>query len=95
MNPADMLTRGLTFEKFKDINDLWMNGPAWICNENEWPVWNGNMCISLTTQQVHQLKMNLRKNMNQPKFLRIYISHRHKQFEKTFKNHSICTEILT
>ena len=25
MNPADMLTRGLTSEKSKDINDLWMN----------------------------------------------------------------------
>jgi hypothetical protein len=49
MNPADILTRGLTSEKFKDINDLWMNGPAWICNENEWPVWNGNTCFSLTT----------------------------------------------
>jgi hypothetical protein len=33
----------------------------------------------LTTQQVNELKMNLRKNMNQPKFIRIYISHRHKQ----------------
>ncbi|XP_063420482.1 uncharacterized protein LOC134705689 [Mytilus trossulus] len=37
-NPADLLSRGITTQKFRD-NMLWMNGPDWLTNENKWPEW--------------------------------------------------------
>lgn len=36
-NPADLLTRGLTADKFMQ-NRLWMRGPEWLTRETEWPV---------------------------------------------------------
>ncbi|XP_060568770.1 uncharacterized protein LOC132727351 [Ruditapes philippinarum] len=37
-NPADLLTRGITAEKFMK-NDLWMKGPIWLCDKTKWPIW--------------------------------------------------------
>ena len=37
-NPADMLTRGLTFEKFKQNLKFWYSGPDWLNSQNViWP----------------------------------------------------------
>ena len=38
-NPADILSRGLIFDKFKDSR-LWMHRPEWLKNDGQWPVWN-------------------------------------------------------
>ncbi|XP_071149289.1 uncharacterized protein [Mytilus edulis] len=46
-NPADLLSRGVDFDKFAD-SDLWFKGPTWINEENLWPKWNGNETIILT-----------------------------------------------
>ena len=37
-NLAAILSRGMSYDKFKDSN-LWMHGPAWITDE-EWPIWS-------------------------------------------------------
>ena len=37
-NPADLLTRGLTFEQFKSSSQ-WVHGPSWLPNQQNWPVW--------------------------------------------------------
>ena len=37
-NPADKLSRGLSYDKFRD-NSLWMHGPAWLTNDEKWPIW--------------------------------------------------------
>ena len=38
-NPADLLTRGLSADNFKD-NALWWNGPSWLPERSLWPQWN-------------------------------------------------------
>ncbi|VDI00510.1 Hypothetical predicted protein [Mytilus galloprovincialis] len=38
-NPADLLSRGITIDKFKD-NRLWMHGPDWLTVEDNWPEWH-------------------------------------------------------
>ena len=35
-NPADLLTRGLTYDKFVN-NDSWFHGPEWLNNRDLWP----------------------------------------------------------
>ena len=37
-NPADLLTRGLSFQQFQS-STLWINGPTWLCNQQQWPRW--------------------------------------------------------
>ena len=37
-NPADLLTRGLTFKQFKS-SLLWVRGPTWLPDKQKWPVW--------------------------------------------------------
>ena len=37
-NPADLLTRGLTFDQFKS-SLLWVHGPTWLPDQQNWPVW--------------------------------------------------------
>ncbi|MES9974415.1 MAG: DUF1759 domain-containing protein [Candidatus Thiodiazotropha sp.] len=37
-NPADLLSRGLRYDKFRD-NSLWMQGPVWLTDDETWPVW--------------------------------------------------------
>ena len=39
-NPADLLTRGLTDEQFNANINLWMHGPTWIYNQQQWPTWH-------------------------------------------------------
>ena len=37
-NPGDLLTRGLTFDKFKECFDFWIHGPSWIRSPSVvWP----------------------------------------------------------
>ena len=38
-NPADLLTRGLSFEQF-NTSSLWWHGPKWLTHQERWPVWN-------------------------------------------------------
>lgn len=37
-NPADLLTRGISAQKFVE-NALWLHGPSWLYDEQKWPVW--------------------------------------------------------
>ncbi|XP_076081076.1 uncharacterized protein LOC143051991 [Mytilus galloprovincialis] len=47
-NPADLLSRGITIDKFKD-NRLWMHGPDWLTVEDNWPEWHTDEAIILST----------------------------------------------
>ena len=38
-NPADLLTRGLTYIQFQS-SSLWVNGPTWLPNQQQWPHWD-------------------------------------------------------
>ena len=38
-NPADLLTRGLTFNQFH-TSSLWWHGPSWLPDERKWPSWD-------------------------------------------------------
>ena len=44
-NLADLLTRGLSFEQFQS-STLWINGPTWLCNQQQWPRWDFQSSIS-------------------------------------------------
>ena len=35
-NPADLLTRGISYNEFIK-NKIWLNGPQWLCNSDDWP----------------------------------------------------------
>ena len=37
-NPADLLTRGISFKKFKKQLCFWLNGPVWMMYQDSWPV---------------------------------------------------------
>ncbi|XP_063436701.1 uncharacterized protein LOC134718141 [Mytilus trossulus] len=64
-NPADLLSRGVDFDKFAD-SDLWFKGPTWINEENLWPKWNGNETIILTnledTENTQTIEDNTDRN---------------------------------
>lgn len=51
-NPADILSRGISIEKFVN-NNLWMRGPDWLTEEDNWPEWNTDeaQIVSTITQQ--------------------------------------------
>ena len=37
-NPADLLTKSISFKKFKDIKQFWENGPSFLSNDfSKWP----------------------------------------------------------
>ena len=37
-NPADLLTRGITYGKFLSVRDFWLKGPEWLTNNfDNWP----------------------------------------------------------
>ena len=37
-NPADLLTRGITFEQLSTL-EKWHHGPAWLTSPSQWPTW--------------------------------------------------------
>ena len=51
-NPADLLTRGLTLEQFKQNLDFWIYGPKWIQSSNVvWPSHDLN-CLSASNKSI-------------------------------------------
>ena len=38
-NPADLLTRGLTFKQFQS-STMWLHGPPWLPYQHQWPQWH-------------------------------------------------------
>ncbi|XP_045177869.2 uncharacterized protein LOC123537977 [Mercenaria mercenaria] len=47
-NPADLLSRGISFGKFK-YNTLWMNGPSWLLHEENFPVGEDPLATFVTS----------------------------------------------
>ncbi|XP_071180616.1 uncharacterized protein [Mytilus edulis] len=49
-NPADYLTRGIYAKQLYN-NSLWMNGPQWILNRENWPTWTRKIdeCSTMVT----------------------------------------------
>lgn len=51
-NPADLITRGLSFEKFKQNFDFWVSGPEWLKKQPvTWPVC-GLDCLSTDNKEI-------------------------------------------
>ena len=51
-NPADLLTRGLSLESFKQNLDFWLKGPTWIRSEEiSWPS-SELKCLSANSQNI-------------------------------------------
>ena len=46
-NPADLLTRGISFELLSTTNTLWWNGPSWLTTPTAWPQWQPEAAIDL------------------------------------------------
>lgn len=38
-NPADLLTRGVSFQFLSSPENLWWKGPSWITTPDSWPKW--------------------------------------------------------
>ena len=37
-NPVDLITRGITLDKFRSELQFWLTGPEWLIGENiNWP----------------------------------------------------------
>ena len=45
-NPADLLTRGITYETLAQCK-LWECGPPWITNHEHWPEWNKAVSLNI------------------------------------------------
>ena len=56
-NPADILSRGLSYDKFRD-NSLWMHGPAWLTNDEKWPIWTTADCTSTPTNETAERQVS-------------------------------------
>ena len=51
-NPADLLTRGLSFEMFKQKLDFWLYGPDWIRSSKVvWPA-SELQCLSSVNKSI-------------------------------------------
>ena len=51
-NPADLLTRGLSLESYKQNLDFWLRGPLWIRSEEvKWPT-SELKCLSTNSQNI-------------------------------------------
>ena len=50
-NPADCLTRGLTFNEFVSKKELWFQGPPWISGSAKWPTCSLD-CLSEQSKQL-------------------------------------------
>ena len=58
-NPADMLTRGISHDKYLQNRNLWLKGPSWLTNEfKDWPKYP-----LMSISPVHKSKVNV--NFNQ------------------------------
>lgn len=53
-NPADLVTRGITSQQYKD-SDLWKYGPTWLNEPDNWPVWNVPEVVMLTTDDADDI----------------------------------------
>ncbi|XP_053380273.1 uncharacterized protein LOC128548811 [Mercenaria mercenaria] len=49
-NPADLLTRGITADKFLS-SSLWSTGPSWLCDTSTWPTWDSTQALMQTTSE--------------------------------------------
>lgn len=53
-NPADLLTRGISFTQFQAFY-LWVPGPPWLIEPNKWPSGDGNhllIAYAVTTPDI-------------------------------------------
>ena len=58
-NPADMLTRGISYDKYLRNRNLWLKGLSWLTNEfKDWPKYP---LMSISPD--HKSKVNV--NLNQ------------------------------
>jgi hypothetical protein len=48
VNPADLQTRGITARQLSR-STLWQQGPDWLTDERQWPSWDGQLAVALTT----------------------------------------------
>ncbi len=67
-NPADLLTRGISADKFMN-NNLWEAGPTWLCDSSRWPTWNHDSMLVQTiideqTTSNDEQTSNVRKQQN-------------------------------
>ncbi|XP_065911201.1 uncharacterized protein [Dysidea avara] len=46
-NPADLLTRGISFELLNSQGNLWWKGPPWLTTPHAWPTWQPEPQIHL------------------------------------------------
>ncbi|XP_065883974.1 uncharacterized protein [Dysidea avara] len=46
-NPADLLTRGISFQSLSSTDSLWWKGPPWLTTPNAWPTWQMEPAIQL------------------------------------------------
>jgi len=46
-NPADLLTRGISYQLFSLPNNLWWKGPPWLTAPSAWPQWQSEPAIEL------------------------------------------------
>ena len=49
-NPADLLTRGISFEQFISSN-LWWHGPEWLRDQQRWPSWDPQLHVAAATAE--------------------------------------------
>ena len=46
-NPADQLTRGISFKLLNSPDTLWWKGPPWLTTPHDWPTWQPESAVHL------------------------------------------------
>ena len=50
-NPADLLTRGITFAQFQS-STIWLKGPSWLTSQGQWPTWSVREAATVSSQSL-------------------------------------------
>ena len=55
-NPADLLTRGLTYEQLHS-SVQWKHGPLWLISPSQWPTWQQSEILHVNTEAICELEL--------------------------------------
>ena len=55
-NPADLLTRGLTYNQLHS-SVQWKHGPVWLISPSQWPTWQQSETLHINTEAACELEI--------------------------------------
>ena len=90
-NPADLLTRGLTYEQLQS-SVQWKHGLLWLISPSQWPTWQQSGILHVNTEAVCELELVQVDVATEHSTTRIHqLRHYYiQQFEQIASYYSLC-----